>query len=443
MDHPKQPTLSHHPTFWLQMTLLIGFIFCLLVGIGALTALLLLRSLPTEAPVASRPGGLVTIAMTPHHALRQLAGDPAEALAFQALPAGELDLAAAIALYSAELTDSFRLSLLLQLGRRYQAAGQPDTARQSFRLARTVAVTTPSLSYLERSQALLQIADGLADAAAPAEALDAAYQALRLAEQTPGLLPAQRSQSAEALLRLADELRNATLRNQADALLRDPFRSPNGLPCRTGWVALAEPVEPDPEIEAARARRQQAALVLIERLQISQGLDYEPERLALAAALLDEERIRLAVFQRRAGAATPAQQLTILQERRAWTALKLRIAYGAFGLELVPEWSANPTPLVQEYAAVAGNILLIADALIAAQPDPIHQLMLRAEAHLWLAQQVEFGLIVDRSPLDLDDRLRFYYDELARLGAPLSLPVRYVDAAAPPGFRLVGMQSAP
>lgn len=448
MDYPKRTPLRRNPTLWLQMTLLIGFIFCLLVGVGALTAMVLIRALPAPTPTSQRPGlpsaTIMTTTMTPHYALRQLAGDPAEALAFQALPAGELDLAAAIAFYTVELSDHFRLPLLLQLGRRYQITGQLAAAQQSYTLARTVAVTTPDLSYLERSQALLQIADGLAHVGASAEATDAANQALLLAEQTPDLLPAQRSQTAEALVRLAEQLQDNSLRSRADALVRDPFRNPGGALLQPGRQALAVPITPDPELEAAVLRRRQAALVLIERLQVGGGLDFEPERQALSTALLNEERIRLAVFQRTIGVAnTPGQQLTILEERRAWTALKLRIAYGAFGLELVPEWSGNPTLLLQEYAAVASNMLAVAEAAIAGRSDPVEQVMLRIDMHLWLAQQVELGLVADRNPLDLDDRLRFYYDELARLGTPISLPVRYAPQAVPPGFRIATMQVAP
>src|SRR6476659_4885486 len=81
---------------WLQLTLLIGFIFCLIVGVGALAALFMLKTEPKDAPALSPLSTLPVDKIAAGHALAQLAGDPSKALAYQALQAGELDLANAI-----------------------------------------------------------------------------------------------------------------------------------------------------------------------------------------------------------------------------------------------------------------------------------------------------------------------------------------------------------
>jgi hypothetical protein len=443
LDYPKRPPLHRNPNLWLQMTLLIGFIFCLLLGVGALTALVLLRSEPASPTTAVREP-LALAQITAQHALRQLAGDPADALAYQALPAGELDLATAIAVYTVDLPAPVRLTILLQTGRRYLAAGRSADAIQSYHLARTLAVTMPSLTFSERSQALIQIADGLGAAEASAEAADAAVQALRVAEQTPDLLPAQRSQVAETLLSLADELRDSALRGQVNALLRDPYYTPAGTLLPTQSAPLGEPLDPDPEVGAAVIRREQAAAILVERMRITGGIDFEPERNALAVALLEEERTRALAFQRATGTAlTPGQQYTLLDQRRAWTALRLRIAYGAFGIDLLPEWSANRQAILQEYAAVTNNMITVAEALLVAGDDPVTSMQQRIAHHLWLVQQAEIGLYLDRPLLELDERLRHLQRELANLGAPLSLPVAYDDQAQPAGFRIMPFTSTP
>lgn len=443
LDYPKRPPLRRNPNLWLQMTLLIGFIFCLLLGVGALTALVLLRSEPA-APTHEVREPVSFAQITAQHALRQLAGDPADALAYQALPAGELDLATAIAVYSVDLPDPVRLTILLQSGRRYLAAGRSADAVQTYGLARALAVTTPDLTFSERSQALIQIADGLGAAGASAEAADAAVQALRVAEQSPDLLPAQRSQVAETLLSLADELRDPSLRGQVNSLLRDPYLTPAGALLPIQLAALGEPLDPDPEVGAAVIRREQAAAILVERMRITGGIDFEPERNALAVALLEEANIRALAFQRMTGAAlTPGQQYTLLDQRRAWTALRLRIAYGAFGIDLLPEWSANRQPILQEYAAITNNMVAVAEALVAAGDDPVAQAQQRTVHQLWLVQQAEVGLYLDRPLLELDERLRQLQNELANLGSPVSLPVAYDDQARPAGFRIVPFTPAP
>src|SRR5690606_40259485 len=112
---------------------------------------------------------------------------------------GELDLAYAIAVFTPELSDPQRLSLLLQLGARYGQSGRPDQAIQVYSLARSTALLVRSLTMLERSQALLQMVDRLLDVEVRNAALDAAVQAKQIGVQTPDLLPAQRSQIFENL----------------------------------------------------------------------------------------------------------------------------------------------------------------------------------------------------------------------------------------------------
>src|SRR3954462_280300 len=87
-----QPS-SRRRHIWLQLTLLIGFILCLILGVGALAALLLLKTEPKTAPALSPLSTIPVDKIAANHALAQLAGDPAKALAYQAVQAGELDLA--------------------------------------------------------------------------------------------------------------------------------------------------------------------------------------------------------------------------------------------------------------------------------------------------------------------------------------------------------------
>lgn len=423
---------------WLQLTLLIGFIFCLILGVGALSALFLIQTEPESAPGASQLATLPVEQITPYHALVQLTGDPPKALAFQALQAGELDLAYAITFFSLELSDSDRLALWLQLGRRYLALEQTEMGIRAYANARSVVVLGPSLSFVERSQALLQISDNLLKVDALPQALDAAIQGKRLAEQTPDVLPAQRSQIFETLRQLSKQLGDSTFEADIDAAARNPYLTPPGLLLTSRWAELGEGVATDPAVLEAMAQRQQAARAFADRLALTGGIDVEPERQTLATALLNEDQARNAAFQRTlASGLNLGQQFTLLAERRFWAALKLRIAARAFGTTLVPEWEASLLQLQQELASANNNLLVVVEAITVAQPDPVAQAMLRVETQIWVAQQVELGLVADRTLLDLNEQLRFLQSELARLGAPLALPVAYESNAVPPGFRLL------
>jgi hypothetical protein len=423
---------------WLQFTLLIGFIFCLVLGVGALSALFLLQTQPETAPGTSPLATLPVEQIAPHHALVQLMGDPPKALAFQALQAGELDLAYAITFFGTELNDSDRLALWLQLGRRYLADENTEMGIRAYANARTVVVLGPSLSFVERSQALLQIADDLLKVDAIPQALDAAIQVKRLAEQTPDVLPAQRSQILETLRQLSKHLGDDTFEADVDASARNPYATPPGVLLASRWANLGEPVAVDPAVLEAISLRQQAARTLVERLALTGGVDVEPERQTLATALINEDQARSAAFERTlASGLNLGQQFTFLNERRNWTALKLRIATRAFGTPLVPEWEANVPTLQQELSSANSNLLVVVEALTAAQTDPIAQAMLRVETQMWVAQQTELGLVADRTLIDLSEQLRFLQRELVSLGAPLALPVAYEANAISPGFRLL------
>jgi hypothetical protein len=201
------------------------------------------------------------------------------------------------------------------------------------------------------------------------------------------------------------------------------------------WLTLGLPLAAEPSLDNAAAVRRQAARALVDRLAAG-AADDEPERQTLAAALTAEDQAQTAAYQSRLGAGLSlAEQFTLLQERRAWLALKLRTASGGFGLSLVPEWEAQPAAIRQELAATTNNIVNVVEAIIATETDPIAQATLRVQTQLWLAQQADLGFYPDRSLEELGNQLRFAQAELLRLGSPPALPVFYAPEATPPGFR--------
>lgn len=438
LEYENAKPSTRRRNVWLQLTLLIGFIFCLILGVGALAALFLIQTEPETAPAVSPISTMPVEQITAPHALAQLAGDPPEALAYQAIQAGELDLAYVITFFSTELSDNDRLALWLQLGRRYLATERAEQGILAYNNARSVVVLGPSLSFIERSQALLQIADDLFKVGATAEALDAAIQGKRLAEQTPDILPAQRSQIFETLRPLSRQLGDANFEGEVDAAARNPYIAPPGIALVSQWSTLPQALAVDPTVLESLNLRHQAARALADRIGFTGGVDIDPERQTLATALINEDQARNAAFQRTLSSGINlGQQFTLLQERRNWAALKLRIATRAFGISIVPEWEAAVTQLQQDLASANNNLLVVVEALTVAQTDPITQAMLRVETQMWVAQQTEIGLVADRTLTDLSDQLRFLQSQLTELGAPLALPIALETGATPPGFRLL------
>ena len=436
LDLPNhRATRTRRP--WIEVTLITGFVFSLLIGVGALAALLVSSRGEKTSLTASAFETINPEQIVPQLALAQLAGDPASALAYQAAAAGELETAKAIALTATELPGPQRLTLLMRIGDGFLANGQMSDTALLLTLARAVAVLDPTLGGSERSTALIQIAEGFFDAGEESAAQDAAVQAMRVAEQTPGLLPAHRSNLYENLRPVARKLDDPEFAQEIGELARNPYFEPAGVLVEPRLASLESAADDDAGVQAAKSVRQQAARLLADRIALTGGVDIGPETQTLAAALIREDQTRADFYRRSLNEGMALEdQYALLLDRRNWSALKLRVALKGFGLSLVPEWEQDPNLVLQELGAATANLGLIAEALANSLPDPIDQAMLRTESLLWLAQQAEIDLYPGASLDELNGRLQGGQSELTRLGSALALPAAYDQAASPPGYRI-------
>ncbi len=421
---------------WAEVLLVIGFFVSLVVALAALAGLYLLQGSQEPASVADPLQALDPSRIPPRLALLQLADGPASALAWQAIRANELDLAYATLLFDARLENSQRANLLLLLGQGYRTREERERAGFSYRLARTVGILAGDLAPVERGRSLVQSGEGLALVEESEEAVATALQAQLVASRAPGLLPAQRDEilaRVEAILRrhgTAEQLR------AVQELRRGPLRQPGGVALVSQWASLQEPAPLDPVLEQAVANRQAAVEALIQRIQLTGGQDIEPEREATRLALLSEDQVRRDVVEQALSTGPPlAQQHWLLQELRAWQALKLRIGLGGFGLRLVPEWEQAPEGIRQELRETTERLAVVLEAQINSQNDPLLRGMLRVEVLRWLALQGELGLYPEAPFPDLAARLTAAQTELANLGAPLALPLTYAPEERLPRFR--------
>lgn len=424
---------------WIEILLLLGFFLSLLIGLGALAGLYWLGSTESETSITADPfQELEPDRIPPDLALLQLTGAQPSALARQATNAGQRALAYAIIQFDPKLPASERAGQLLLLGRRYQNAEGPDGAAQVYATARTVALLATTLSPLERGQVLVQSAQGLLRAGEINAAVGTAIQAQHVAAQAPALLPAQRDQlwrDVEPLLRThgtAEQLRQLT------ELLRSPVPASERVPLVSRWPQLSQPAPLPPPLADIVAVRRQAAQRLVDRIGATRGMDIEPEREALRQALLEENRIRSETTrQQLASGLTLTQQHWLLQEERAWIALKLRIASGGLGLRLVPAWEENPAAIRTELGVATTDLVSILNAQIEAQEEPVARQMLQVEVLRWLVLQSALGFYPDGPLGELVEQLDAAQAELDREGYPLALPVGYDAGATPPGFRII------
>ena len=427
--------------FWLQSLLLAGFVICLAIGLIALGALWWLYRTPAVSPGSAMLPTLQTEQIVPQLVLMQLAGDPSEALAHQALNAGQLETSRALMWIGIDHMSSARIAVLLKLAHQFATEGQTQSAQLLYQQARAFAILDMSLTPLERSQALLSWVTVLHQLGKPAAAADAAQQLMLIVQQAPDLLPAQRSQLLRDLQKVTLEMDDPTFGRTLNELIRNPYLSPTTTLLSGQWPVLAEVPPADATLATVTAERQQAARQLAERLLQVSAPEAEPERQQLLRALLIEDQQRSAYFNQHSALQTLtfSEQFWLLQQQRAWLLIKLAVAQRAYGMTLVPEWEAMPTTILQELTTVTSNLHQALITLAQAQPTPAEQLVQRFYAHTWLAQQVELGIYPAQNGQEIGELFRILQDELRAQGISPALPIAYLDEAEPPGFRIIAV----
>jgi hypothetical protein len=439
-DESSYSTASQRPRIWLERLLLAAFLFCLLIGLGALAIFLVVRN-NAQPSLNADPLQLVrSNLIAPQIALRELSGDPAAALASQLLQAGRLETARAILTFSVDISPVERAARLTALARAYLAANEPASAGQVYALLVSTAILEDAIPILERVNLLTQSADGLSKAGFPAAAIDAAAQATRIAAQSPGLLPAQRSALFTELRSVVESLpRTDSAAESLRALLADYARNPYltgaGMVLTPTLTTFPQLLSYDSLTQEKVAARRQAARIFADRIDFTGGVDIEPERQALAQALIEEDQAR-AQFYQNPGEISRGQQLWLLLDRRAWLVEKLRVALGGYGVTIVPEWEAQIGAIRSELAAAHGFLNTVMAAYAAEQPSALEKTLLQIETQHWLAAQAMRGLYPNAPIANISEVLRGLQDELKRQGNPLALPVIYEENANPPGFRI-------
>lgn len=333
-------------------TVLVGSVVVLLLAGLALLGAYFFFARQAAVPLTwvDPTGAVVAEAVAPDLAVLTLAGEPDDRVSRAALDAGEAETAYATLAYSTSLSDSQRSGQWLLLAR-YYLAGEPARAGVCLQAALDQAALAPALGDVARADVSLQVARAYAELDQAQIARLALAQAENLARYSVTLLPAQRRAILGQLIewhQAADDAKTAqALRANLDAYSAGPGVAlpapPQLLPTLRGGVVLPQAVT------ATLAVRQGAAASLAARWLSADSTDRQALADGLSQALVAEEAARAAFYADAAALALP-DRLALLHDQVAWLTIKHRVARGAYGAALVPEWAAQADAIEAELA---------------------------------------------------------------------------------------------
>lgn len=425
------------PWRWFEFIVLIGFGLFLALGVGALYLLWTLQRQPSLSLATTPEQTLQVEQIVPQLAIRHLAGDPLEGLARQAAQADQVATAYSLLLFHVPNQPIATAALWLQLAQRQSQQADRVRAARSAEMAQRIILLDPRLSPLEKAQLLTECAKVYHGNGYDTLALFAIQQVVRITAQTPGWLPAQRSQLFSNLQPIFGDMTESAeskkLKLQVNDFAVNPYLSPTGIVITPTLFTFVHTVALTEPVTSALVASQQAATALAERYALTTGRDVEPEREALHEALLNEDRARFEYAQQGLNNTLPIEdRFGLLLTQRDWLTTRLRIALRGYGLPLVNEWEIDLEGMKRELNSNTVSLDGLFTELAAKQPSPPQQAALRLEAALWLAQQVELGLYPEGKSEELGERIHAAQADLEQQVGPLALPI--VFAPNPEGI---------
>ncbi len=368
------------PTFFF-----LGGILLLIFGVAMLGAGWFVREPPLPEALAWQPP-LEQIRLqevVPATALLPLTDVSGADALNAALDGGHWENAFVLVAYDASLSDPARIGALLQLGSRYEAAGNKTKAAWSLVYASRIATISPMLSDAIRADTYLQVGAGLRAIHATDAARLAVDQAYLVAQYSPVLRRDQSTRRlnlvANAYAALGAEPLAAQARDKASEPVAIASDDAGFLP-REPFVIPEGPLPPSAEVTRALQARRAAARQLVEDVK-----DKPPRRAAewpsdsiavLRDALVNEDQARQSYYDlQMTQVKEPTVQMAVLRDKVNWIGLKVRTARGAFGADLVPEWSQRAAALADEWSDAWGDLFNAYAAQASAIPNAqaVHQ----------------------------------------------------------------------
>ncbi len=353
-------------------------ILLLFFGLSSLGAGVLLRPAPLPDGFAWKPPLelIKNSDLTPATVLLPLTGMPVTDTINATLDAGNWENAYALLAYDTSVTDPARIGALLQLGSRYAATKDKDKSTWCYVNAARIATLSPLLSDAVREDTYLQAASGLRTAGALDAARLVTDQAYLVAEYSPAL---RRDPQARRLTQVANAysaLGVESLADQARAAANEQAAAtdPAGYLPREPFVISTGALPASPEVSSVTQVRIAAAKLLsgdIQAVAANRASDWPADSVnQLRDALVKEDQVRLAYYDRQfVSNQDPAVRTALLRDKVNWLGYKYRTARGAFGANLVPDWSKDSSTIGEAWSDAWGDLFKLYEAQAASIPN--------------------------------------------------------------------------
>lgn len=290
----------------------------------------------------------------------------------QAILAGEPDTAYGVLAYGSRSSDAERSGSAQLVGKAFEALGDQDLAALAYQQMIDLAALSPTMADPMRAQVSLDAARGFIRLGLVSAAEPALAQAEALARSSPLLAPIQRQEVARELQLIYRDLGRPEAANALESLIREPRGIPSNkfvrgpfLPQFAGQLTV-----PD-ELRLASDERRRQVYTFLQAWDSGDQAQAEAARSTLAGALLAEDRLRreLMPARQRVAVQLPEQTALALDHAR-WLVLKLMIASGGLGYDLMPEWTQARASIATELRSAYDQIWALYRDQAAALLDP-------------------------------------------------------------------------
>lgn len=339
---------------------------------------------PTDVPGAldwtSPPSLVDNHALAPATVILPLTGMKSSDALNASFDNGDIENAYALVAYAVDLSDSTRIGALLQLGSRYQDAKAPRKAASCFQAAALLATLSPAISDSAREDTYLQASSGLREVGGMDAARLLADQAYLVAQHSPALQTTERARRLSQVSQAYAKLGAASLATQAQSKANDAMNDAGDTPISaTVPVSATRGALPaSSDVNSAYQTRIAAAQQLAEDLSSAPPkttADWPQDSVSqLHDTLIAEDATRGAYYDQQIGQAKdPSLQTALWRDKSTWLAVKYRIARGAFGIDLVPEWSSDATTIASDWSDALTAYFGAEEAEAAARSDAASQ----------------------------------------------------------------------
>lgn len=352
-------------------------------------------------------------ALAPATVILPLTGiDSADAFG-ASLDKAHLENAFAIVAYDVNLTDAARIGGFLQLGARYAKAKDNRKAAIAYQSAVLLATLSPAVSDPARMDTYLQASTSLRELGANDAARLVIDQAYLVAQYTNAIRREARSrrltQVADGYKALGANVLADQARQKAGDALTEPGESATTT-TRVPFSPASGKLPAAPELDKAIKARVDAAKLL------SSDMTDNPPKSAtawpkdlvsdLSDALVSEDDVRTNFYNQQIPKTKDVPVLIALRrDQVTWLALKNRVARGAFGYNLVPEWAKAKADIASDLSGALNELSKLLTSQAAALQKPADKAQANEDVVRQQLIAVRWGWVDMATEVDVRDAM--------------------------------------